>query len=240
MKILQLLAFTFLALLIFSCTETDCIEGSRNLSTKIYSELPDFDRIIMNVPGAIVFDVAQSDTAILMTCDDNIEQYIEIAIANGILIIDKNTDNSLCPSRLRFNIYSAAQLKGIEINGAGSFYSDDSLNLDELTLFTNGSGKADFAYLTANKLIFQINGSGEYSAAGTAKSAAYIIEGSGKIDMQNTETNYCTAKIYGDGIIQVWANDTLNAEIYGSGKISYIGDPVLYSKIEGSGVIQKK
>lgn len=240
MKILQLLAFSFLAVMIFSCTETDCIEGSRNLSTKIYTELPDFERIIMNVPGAIVFDDTQSDTTIVMTCDDNIEQYIEIAVSNGILVIEDNTDNSLCPSRLRFNINSAAQLKGIEINGAGSFYSDDSLNLDELTLFTNGSGKADFTYLTANKLIFQINGSGEYSAKGSAANAEYIIDGSGKINMQNTETNYCTAKIIGDGIIQVWANDTLNAEIYGSGKISYIGDPVLYSKIEGSGVIEKK
>lgn len=240
MKILHILAISLFAILFFSCTETDCIEGSRNLNTKFYTNLPEFENILLNVPCAIVFEAMQSDTTITMTSDDNIEQYIDISVSNGTLIIDKNTDNSLCPSRLRFNVNSMAQLKLIEINGAGSFYSADSLNYDELSLLTNGSGKADFAYITANKINFNIVGSGEYSAKGVADNAEFIIDGSGKINMQDLETNNCNAKIIGDGLIQVWANDSLNAEIYGSGKITYIGDPKLTSKIEGSGVIEKK
>lgn len=236
---LILTAFAAFAAFI-SCTETDCIEGSRTLAYIPYNDLAPFNKIVLELPGSVVFESAASDTNLLITADDNIMQYVDIRVENSTLFISSTDDGvSLCPSRLRFNVFSTDELNSVDITGSGSFYTEDSLAANDFYINITGSGKTDIENLETSGLTCNITGSGQIVASGTADELISTITGSGEIDLLEMLVKKANVTIEGSGNYDLWISDELTAAIIGSGTIIYKGSPTINSNITGSGVIKQ-
>lgn len=239
-NIFAIISFALALIFLCSCTETDCLEGNSNLVYIPYSDLGEYNKIVLNLPGAIIFNNAVSDTNLLLTVDDNLQNEVSIRVENGTLFIESANDRDICPSRLRFNINKTQMINSFEMNGSGSFFVEDSLSIDSFDGIINGSGKIELEYVEADNLSYAINGSGEISNAGICQNLEISINGSGEYNMFDLESTICDASIIGNGTIDIFVIDELNAEIIGSGLIRYQGDPVtVNTNIEGSGRIEK-
>ena len=241
MKKITLILTALAALAAFnSCTDTDCIEGSRTLAYTPYTDLAPFNKIVLELPGSVVFESAASDTNLLVTADDNIMQYVDIRVENSTLFISSTDDDiSLCPSRLRFNVFSTEELNSVDILGSGSFYTEDSLAASDFYISITGSGKTDIENLETSDFTCNITGSGQIVASGTADELASTITGSGEIDLFDMLIKNANVTIEGSGNYDLWVSDELTAAIIGSGTIIYKGAPTISSNISGSGVIKQ-
>ena len=98
-----------------------------------------------------------------------------------------------------------------------------------------GSGTVDILDVTVDWLKFELHGSGNIVASGTADELVAGLFGSGNIMGSELRATSAKVEIPGSGNIVVWATDKLNATINGSGTVSYYGQPTITQSINGSG-----
>lgn len=156
-----------------------------------------------------------STTKVTLKTDDNIAKLVQTRVENGKLIIDST--EAISPTEYKLTI-TVPSLKSLEIDGAG-----------------NGSVKG----VSGESFKASINGAGDLTISGSAKSAELTIDGAGNIEAFDLKADDVIASIDGAGNIEVYAEKKLDASLDGAGSISYRGNAAVTKKVSGVGSIDK-
>ena len=194
-----------------------------------------FTAISLYSEGQVTIVQGDEETLTIET-DDNMLEYLETTVTDGVLSIRLREDSrvDLEPTNgIRFDVTVLA-LDAVDLYGAGSFEIGD-LTTDRLSLTVYGAGDIGIGNLQASELDAVLTGVGSVVVAGQVGRERLTITGTGKIDASAMSAEQATVGLSGIGDITVWATDRLDATISGIGEVHYYGDPSVTQSVTGAG-----
>jgi hypothetical protein len=197
-------------------SQRDTIEGSGTLATETRA-VSGFSEIVLEGQGdaEIVFGAGE---ALVIEAEDNLLPYLTTTVRGAQLVISTRPNVDLLPTRpIRYSV-TVTQLDGIRISG---------------------SGNVTVPEVVADRLEFEISGSGGITAAGAVDEVEAVLSGSGSIAAGDLQALAADVDLPGSGNIVVWATQRLHLKLGGSGSISYYGQPSdLEQEVTGSGTVR--
>ncbi len=242
-----LLLFTVLILLITACfLPMACVkissaffpsvQGSGKIVTETRTLKPYKTLEIQTVADV---EVTQGDLpSFRIEGDDNILAVIHAEVKDNKLIISSDHSYS-SPKGVKVRI-TVPTLEGVDIEGAGSLKTMNSLTASKFNASIEGSGDID-ADITAAHIKSEISGAGDVTLRGTADFYEAEVAGSGSIHAFDLKAKKGSISISGSGDGEVNCSEALDAEVSGSGEIFYKGEPPVFkTSISGSGSVERK
>lgn len=177
---------------------------------------------------------------VTVEADDNLLQYIETKVKDGVLRIGTNTPRLKWISSRKITVYiTVPELNRTGVSGSGSVKSEDVFSTNgEFSVSVSGSGSCQLN-VKAKSLDAHISGSGGINLAGSADNSDISISGSGRYKGFNMETKDATLHISGSGGAETSVSTNLDAHISGSGGVRYKGEPTVKARTSGSGRVRK-
>jgi len=218
-----------------SCISNFPIKGNGNWKT---SEITDsvFDRIISGGSAEITFH-ASEEFRVVVTIDENLEEFVEIFTKNNVLNIRTKNGHNISPTKFTVDLYCPV-ITGVTISGSGSFRNIDTIIVSTFESNLTGSGKIE-GNVECDNYSAEITGSGKISIYGIVEDTHISITGSGDFHGNELKTRNATITITGSGNVNICVSDYIKARITGSGNINYGGDPKVDTSVSGSGHIRK-
>ena len=216
-----------------SCINT--IMGNGNLVT---SEKPvsAFEEISTSGSAEVRYHVSEV-YRVVVTIDENLDEYVEISTSNNALNIGTQQGTNLSATKFLVDVYSPV-LTSVSMSGSGKFESVDKIISSTFTSTVSGSGKIE-GTIESNNYSATISGSGNISITGTSNDAVISVSGSGGFSGDEFIIKNAVVKVTGSGNVSIHVEDNLVANISGSGEIKYRGNPEVESNVSGSGTINK-
>lgn len=213
------------------------ISGNGNVSTES-RPLTGFTGI--RVGGAVDVVVTQDSAfGVKVETDENLQQYYETYVEDGMLRIREVRNMNPRPSRKTIVHVSAPELRNFGVSGACSVKSTNRLRSGE-TILVDISGASD-ADLDLDAPAVAVELTGASSADLKGQTQTLTIKGSGSSDVnaydllsENTEV-----RLSGAGSAEVHASLKLEAKTSGAAHIRYRGSPSLNSSISGAGSVKQ-
>lgn len=227
---------TFFFSIITSWTLTGCLFhvdlGSGNLITRSV-ETPAFDRV--DTRSFLDVEVTPgSAQAILVTCDDNLQDNIDVFVDGGTLVFDSVGSLNIHASPGCKAQVTAPALNAARSRGSGNL-NISGLTCTEMYLETNGSGDIDYSGQCAQMHV-ATTGSGDVLLQGQSNDLSLESRGSGDVDAGNWLAQTVSAQTYGSGDLSVNAQLSIIASTRGSGDIDISGQaPQRQVSSSGSG-----
>ena len=213
---------------------TNTIKGNGNLVTSEKS-FSAFEKINVSNSANVRF-YASTEYRVVITVDENLDEYVEIVTKNNVLNIGTKS-GSYSFTKFLVEIYCPT-LTGISLSGSGNFESVDKITTTTFEVSVSGSGKIE-GNIESEKMSSKISGSGRIIVTGSSKDADVVISGSGKFNGSDFIVNNATIRISGSGSADVHVIDNLKANVSGSGNINYRGEPRTDTNVSGSGRVRK-
>jgi hypothetical protein len=172
----------------------------------------------VDIVGSADVDITIGDTqSVTVEADDNILPLIETLVRNGTLIIRTASNTSITP---KLPVHVIVAMK--------------SLDAARIT----GSGNINISDLAAERIQFNLPGSGNISAVGSAERVTVSLGGSGNILCEDLESKSTIVRLNGSGNITVNASESLDVNVDGSGNVRYRGNPAnVDQSVAGSGSV---
>ena len=249
MKVLVKTLFVIILVLIVStaCSipfAPQLVKGSGEIVVE-ERNVTNFDKILVTGTGRVIITQGESETLTVET-DDNLMEYIETKVIGKTLEIGF-TDDAIFSSRgggavldpsdgFIFRI-SVVDLADVTISGAAQI-EIDKLKTDSLNLVFNGAGDIVIEDLVANDVDVKINGAGDISLVGYVETQHIRLNGVGRYQAFDLESQGTYVVISGAGDAEVWATQTLDVTISGAGNVQYYGSPNVNRNVSGLGRIQ--
>jgi hypothetical protein len=236
MKKLILFASILTTLLITSCTK-DANLGTGIVVTEERNS-KNFDGV--EVTGSLEVHLIQSKQfRVKIESYENLIPYVETFVSNGVLQVRMANGFQNGGNETVVWVYAPAVYE-INLNGSGFVVTDNYHNFkDYLEVNLQGSGDITVRG-TARTADVTLYGSGIVRLDGSASNLTIENSGSGDVRAYDFSADQANVKIFGSGnaLIDVWRY--LDAEIVGSGDIIYEGNPRVLSFKSGSGLIRRR
>ena len=204
------------SILFISCGNST-IKGSGNIITQARS-VSGYTSISFS--GADELNITQGATESLnITTDDNLMEYIETTVENGVLKIEFREGVSLDPSdTITFDV-AVIELNSIFFSGAGTIQAD-ALNV------------------VADTFNFTVSGVANCVIVGQAIHQNIIISGTCTYEASGFESTSAAVSLSGVGDLTLWVSDNLDVIISGVGNVYYWGSPVTNINVSGTGKVE--
>jgi len=225
-----------LMVVLFSACDTLVREvGNGNMITKEI-EVDDFKEIIVSGNFEIML-IAGDKAGVSLTADENLHEFIEIS-TNGDRLVIETLANLDSDDGLSLYI-TYTELTAIEIGGAATLESEETIDGEYLNISMSGAGALDLS-LNLNALKLSVSGAGSVELSGRADEQNISMSGAGGLDAYELESKICKVQISGVGSANINVTEKLDASVSGVGGISYIGNPEeVISDVSGLGSISK-
>jgi hypothetical protein len=186
-----------------------------------------FDRVVFRSEGTVIVTTASAES-LEIDIDDNLLQYIEVAVASGTLEISTQSGVDIAPSRQPTYRIGMREIAGIDLAGAGSVSVDQVVGAD-FALGIHGVGDVTVDAIDVGMLEVRLDGVGSATLVGAAGHADITIGGVTKY--QGSDVRCLTAGVRASGTAEatVWVTEQLDAIASESARISYYGPPGLES-----------
>ena len=237
MKLLTTLAVSVLLLaLVATGCDQNAIRGSGNVVEE-QRPVSGFRGVHLAGIGTVTITMGDQE-ALTIEAEDNLLQYLETEVLDGVLWIGQQDNTNLRP-RDPINFYlTVTELNSIAVSGSGEVKAPP-LSAEQFSVATSGSGTIKIQNLNADSLDVAVSGSGETNVAGgEVRSQDVSISGSGQYDARDMSSATAVVHVSGSGKAIVWARDKLDVAISGSGSVRYVGNPALTENVSGSGSIE--
>ncbi len=187
------------------------IPGSGNRQTELRS-VGHFDEVALAGFGSV--EVIPGDTpSVRVTTDDNLVQYVETEVTDGVLRI--KPARPINPRTGLQVAVTAPTLRGARVTGAGEMHLKG---------------------VAVDALEVAISGAGTLTAEGQARRVQAEISGIGEADLQALYADEASVRISGAGEAAVFAAQSIDAQISGVGDVVCYGNPIEVSQqISGVG-----
>lgn len=229
------IAFVMGLAVAFSGCSVKSIKGNGNWVTN-EKEVSFFDKISFSCQAEVRYHVSD-ECRVVVTVDENLDEYLEFSTANNELNIQTKRGNNYSFTKCEIEIY-APLLTGVSISGAGRFVSEDIINSPTFTSKISGIGVIKCAF-DCDHFIADISGAGDMSITGTAEDARIKISGAGNFKGAEFKLDDATVSISGSGNATIHAENNLNVNISGVGNVNYHGDPKTNINKSGLGHVKK-
>ncbi len=213
------------------------VKGSGNI-TKSNRAVEPFTGITVNGGMQVMVSEGTESTVVVET-DDNIQEYVDIVVKNGELLIGFKPRTSLVNTKSTIVFVTNPVLNKARVSGSGSILVEDQMVSDgNFEAAISGSGKVK-ANMVASSVNAKISGSGNMELLGTTEELFVAISGSGNFKGYGLASERTTAKIAGSGNVQTTIQGKLDASIAGSGSVYYKGEGNISLNTVGSGKLRK-
>jgi Putative auto-transporter adhesin, head GIN domain len=203
-----------LALAMMSCIE-DRVFGSGSILTEKRTITTPFKEI--RIKNSMDVTIKQGDSLSVEVKDyGNLLPYITTRVSGNTLIIDSD---AWIRHSVGVVMITLPTLTGVEVDGSGNISTVGNFTFNDLSLIVDGSSN--------------------FSLAGSCKTLTAKIYGSGSIHAFDMPTETANVSVSGSGALKLNVLRTLDVAISGSGDVMYKGDPSVTSRITGSGRVYK-
>jgi hypothetical protein len=217
--------------------DTVTVRGSGNVVEEERS-VSGFSGVRLDGIGTVTIELGDQE-ALRIEAEDNLLEYFETKVRNGILRIEKKENTNLRPREPISFYLTAKTLNVIALSGSGEIRAP-SLSVERFSVNVSGSGGVAVEDLEAESLEVDIDGSGDVNiAAGEVEKQDVTVNGSGEYNARDVQSATADVNISGSGTVTVWVRDDLRVNLDGSGHVRYTGDPTLDSDVSGSGDIKR-
>jgi len=211
------------------------IKGNGNTITQT-RQTADYDKV--SVSGSFDVQLVQGKEGdIILKGEENLLEYIEVAVKNNVLVL-KVKDNINLSSSWNKSIsieVPVTEIAAVKLSGSGDISSEITLAAKDFNAAVSGSGDISLN-IDATNLVVQVSGSGDMKLTGSAQDLQVKISGSGDLNAYGVAVEDATVTVSGSADVKVTVRGTLNAKVSGSGDIQYKGNPKkVVSKVSGSG-----
>ena len=233
-KIVFILAITGIYLNTVSCA-FNTVRGNGNLKTYEKS-VSSFEKIDVGSSAKVTFH-ASTDYKMVVTVDENLEQYLDITTQGNVLNIGIKP-GSYSFTKFQVDLYCPV-LTGVGVSGAGRFESTDTIVTPTFDSDVSGAGKIEGIIVKCEKFSANISGAGKMNITGNGKDAEIDISGAGRFNGNEFTVNNATVSVSGAGNADLSVTDNLKADASGAGHINYRGEPKTNTSVSGAGRVNK-
>ncbi|MDX5436696.1 MAG: DUF2807 domain-containing protein [Pontibacter sp.] len=229
-KVLLLLSLSALSLT--ACEDSNCIKGEGDVEVRTLNLQP-FTSVEANGDFKVYLSQGE-EQKVEVKGEPNILNQLQTNIKNETWLIEHRD----CVRRSKpVEVYiTIPSVEALYLNGSGGIYSQNLLDVGELPVTVNGSGKIELD-VAASKVITRITGSGEVLLQGEVPVHHVNISGSGRAEAFNLQAAHVTVNLSGSGAAEVTALNSLDVTISGSGNVYYKGNPTITQSVSGSGKV---
>ena len=229
------------------------VRGSGNVTKEVRS-FGTLHGVHLATIGELRVEVGEKDE-IEIEMDDNLLEYVETEVKNGILVIDMRHDISIrTRSKVRYTL-TVTSLERIGASSSGDIIARD-MNGDRLEVSVTSSGDATISAmdgerlslsptswgdirivsLTGGDLQAKISSSGDITIKeGLVDRQNVSISSSGDYDALHLQSREAIVQTSSSGDARVWATESLIASTSSSGSIHYRGEPRVTANESSSG-----
>jgi hypothetical protein len=200
-------------------------------------EVGDFTGVALAGIGELTIEVGERES-LRIEAEDNLIQYFETEVRNGVLEIGVQDGVNLNSTRpVRFYL-TVEELDTVVLSGSGNIEAPD-LEAERFSVTISGSGDVEMGDLSADILNVTISGSGNLDiGGGRVEELDFTISGSGEYQAGDLSSESVQITISGSGNATVWATESLDVRISGSGSVNYYGNPRATFSASGSGKLK--
>jgi hypothetical protein len=214
------------------------VKGNGNVTTQSRS-VGDINGVELHTSFDVkLFEGSPSDVKI--EAEENIIQYIDLRVENGVLNI-RTQDNVWLRTKKDVKIYvTAPSFSRVENSGSGNITCDTKISNDsKMNIDVTGSGDVKLD-IDAPEVDATLTSSGNVKLSGETKMFRGEVTGSGDIRAMELLAEEANVQVTGSGGIDIYSSVKVKASITGSGDIRYKGGAqVVSSSKTGSGDLRK-
>lgn len=193
----------------------ETVHGSGAPTSEIRSEGASFTTLVVEGPIECVVEVGGATTWVSVHGDDNLLEYLETIVDDGVLLVRIAPGIRLEPT------------PRVEV-----------LVPDLARVDLEGSGAVRVAGVTGERFECNLAGSGELSASGRVEVLTVERDGSGDLDLTELVAEEALVDSDGSGYVYVHATRELEVDLSGSGRVVYRGTPNVSARTRGSGDVR--
>jgi hypothetical protein len=226
------LAFAALVLASLACTAPfgftfgnggPITRGSGNEVT-ITPEVSGFDSL--DIGHSFEVDIIQSETySLVVTVDDNIEQYLVIDDSGGTLTLNLEDNRSYANVTLKAQI-SMPMLSALELSGASKAEFTQFESSDPFDLRVSGASEA-VGDIEAGDLTVEVSGASDVRLEGKGGNLLLDVSGASQANLEQFTVQDAALDISGASEVIINVNGDLNVSASGASDVTYVGNPIL-------------
>ncbi len=196
--------------------------------------LPQFHSIEFNTAGKILI-LSGVEQEVSVTVNENLDEYLDINVKNGKLIVGIKDHYQVNDLDLTINI-TMTELELLTANSAGSIFGENRFSSESVTLFLNSAGSINLE-LEADRLFSYLNSAGSLNLNGEVREHRTVISSAGSLNALGLMTKNTIAILSSAGNGYVNVTDILDATLASIGSLYYIGEPEVTGSVSSIGRI---
>ena len=260
----KILFFAVLALFIVG-SGSDCedligesVRGSGHMGEEI-RDISGVSGVKLATLGKLYIELGQEEKLVIKA-EDNLLEYLETDVRNGVLIIDTRKNINIRPRKKVSYYLTVKELESIKISSSGDIEAPDlktnrlkfsvsssgdlrtgNLDVKSLDVSISSSGDIFIPRLQANIIDVNITSSGDLDIdRGSVEKQDVSISSSGDYQARSLESREARVHISSSGDAYVRVEDYLYVRISSSGSVYYSGNPRLDQNTSSSGRVKKR
>ena len=240
----KILLFAVLALFVVG-SGSDCddfigerVRGSGNMDEEI-RDINGVSGVKLATLGKLYIELGLEEKLVIKA-EDNLLEYLETDVRNGVLIIDTRRNINIRPRKKVSYYLTVKELESIMISSSGDIEAPD-LKTDRLKFSVSSSGDIFITDLQANTIDVNISSSGDLDIdQGNVEKQDVSISSSGNYQARNLDSREARVHISSSGDAYLSVEDYLYARISSSGNLYYSGNPRIDQNTSSSGRVIKR
>jgi hypothetical protein len=204
------------------------VSGNENVSEES-RKITAVNRI--DASGMFQLTLIQGEPSLKIIADENLLELIETNIKGDRLII--SSKKNIRQAKHLEIVISSPEFKRLQLSGAVSIHSKETLRGDGLRLETSGAAEVDLA-LDYDELRCELSGASEIKLRGVARSVRVSSSGATDLRLFELDVRNMRLNLSGASEARINVSKELSVEASGASEIRYKGNPKI-TKTELSG-----
>ncbi|MEI6851406.1 MAG: DUF2807 domain-containing protein [Bacteroidota bacterium] len=210
--------------LIFSLLITTQLKSQNASGNVITRDFPTNDFTGISLSEPMDYTILQGDKNLVrIETDDNFMDKVKISVHNGTLTVDTRSLNGA--SELKVTI-QAKDLKSIDISGASTLKSENTLKLDNLTIDASGAAEVKLDLDVAN-LESDLSGAANVKLSGIVLNHNIKAGGAADLKALELQTSKAEVELTGASNVKIDVKDKLSGRVSGVSDLKLKSDPAI-------------
>jgi hypothetical protein len=233
------------------------VGGSGNVVVE-EREVSDFSAVELAGWGNLYVEVGETE-ALRIEGEDNLLEYIETEVRDGVLTIRHRQRVVLRPTSAIEYFLTVTELEAIKVVGAGDInvprlsgprfavtisgagnVDIDGLEVERVEVDISGAGNTDVGDLVADALEVRMAGLGDLRIDnGEVQTQQITVSGGGNYHARGLQSAEAEVRLSGLGNAMVRVSERLVVNISGAGSVRYLGSPSVEQSVSGLGRVDR-
>jgi Putative auto-transporter adhesin, head GIN domain len=184
--------------------------------------LGSFDAVVFNGTAGVRL-VQGAEDSVFVEGDAETQEAVDLDVEGGVLRVRPSGSWKFWRGKQIQIVVTARDLRRLEIKGAADIVAAEPMRLKQLQVNISGAGSVRFDKLKAERLGFNVSGSGTGQLAGAVDELNVRISGRGVYLGENLVSQTASLAVSGAGEVRIWTTKELTAHVSGVATIDFWG-----------------